>query len=355
MIDILQIIIVIVIIIVFGVVITYINLKHKIKTPVKAEQNSWKNIEELNSRKKDLLKQKEELSFKYSAKSIDDDEYNKVLKYINLEISKIDENVNQEVSKLTNIQNKDDDTTDLRFKNIKLKGKLSESELEKNNLQIRVNELEEYIKNIQSNSDIKTTPVCEINRNKYYEIILNKYKEFINSKEQKTISEIKDMINSEDLTINSVATKFKPIGYEYSRDYLETIKKIYNFLKSEINVVKNDLKILFWLDFNEIIRYKIADEQDISIFLCSIMKSLDDNISEIYVVLLEDDKTHAFVKTKFKNTHYILDLTQKVPFDMFKDNDENKLFENYNFLNKKIIKKIYKYNENDYEEFNKDL
>ena len=353
MIDSLQIIIVVIIIIVFGVVITYINLKNKIKTPVKAEQNSWKIIEELNSRKKELLKEKEELSFKYSAKSIDDSEYTKVLKYLSTEINKIDESVNQEVSKLTNIQGKDKDTSDLRFKNIKLKGKLSESELEKDNLQIRVKELEEFIKNLQ-NSGESNVSLEGVSKNKYYEIILAKYKELINSKEQKTISEIKDMVDSEDLTISSIVSKFKPIGYEYSRDYLNTIRKIYNFFKSEINVIKNDLKVLFWLDFNEIIKHKIADEQDISIFLCAIMKSLNDNNAKIYVVLLEDDQTHAFVKTKIKNTYYIFDLTQRVPFDMFKDTDENKLFENYNFLNKKIVKKIYMYDKNDYEDFNKE-
>jgi hypothetical protein len=30
------------------------------------------------------------------------------------------------------------------------------------------------------------------------------------------------------------------------------------------------------------------------------------------------------------------------------------LFENYNFLNKKIVKKIYMYDKNDYEDFNKE-
>ena len=108
---------------------------------------------------------------------------------------------------------------------------------------------------------------------------------------------------------------------------------------------------MFWLYFTEIIKNKIADEQDISILLCSIMQALNDNESYIYVVQLENDKTHAFVKTKYKNTHYILDLTQRVPFDMFKANDEEELFSNYTFLKNKIVKKIYKYNQDSYLDF----
>ncbi len=347
MIEIMQIIIIVGIIIVFGTIITIINIKNKVKTPTIKEQGSWQKIEELNEKKKEFLKKKEELSFKYSAKSIDDDNYNKALKYITEEIKKIDEEVNQEVSKLTDIQKKQDTGNELRFENIKLKGKLSEVSLEKESLLSRVKELEVFIKRM-GGEEKKNLPVCETSKNKYYEIILQKYKDYVNQQEKKTITEIKDMVDSGDLTINTIVSKHKPIGYDYNKDYLTTLKKIYNYLMSEIEVVKNNLRVLFWLDFSEIIKNKIADEQDISIFLCAIMNALNDFEAYIYIVQLENEKTHAFVKTKYKNTHYIFDLTQKVPFDMFKGKDEDELFDNYKFLNNKIIKKIYKYNQDSY-------
>lgn len=347
MIDILQIIIIVGIIIVFGTVITIINVKKKINTPTIKEQGSWQKIEELNEKKKEFLKKKEELSFKYSAKSIDDDSYNKALKYITEEIKKIDTEINEEVSKLTDIQKKQETGNELRFENIKLKGKLSEATIEKETLATRVKELEAFIKRM-SGSEKKDMPVCETSKNKYYEIILQKYKEDINQKEKKTITEIKDMINSGDLTINTIVSKHKPIGYDYNKDYLTTLKKVYNYLMSEIEVVKNNLRVLFWLDFSEIVKNKIADEQDASIFLCSIMNALNDYEAYIYIVQLENEKTHAFVKTKYKNTHYIFDLTQKVPFDTFKAKDEDELFENYKFLDNKIVKRIYKYNQDSY-------
>jgi hypothetical protein len=347
MIDILQIIIVVGIIIVFGTVITIINIKNKSKTPTIKEQGSWQKIEELNEKKKELLKKKEELSFKYSAKSIDDNTYNKALKYITEEIQKIDDEVNEEVSKLTDLQKKQETGNELRFENIKLKGKLSEVTIEKEALTTRLKELDAFIKRM-GGAEKKDLPVCETSKNKYYEIILNKYKDQINQQEKKTITEIKNMIDPGNLTINTIVSKHKPLGYDYNKDYLITLKKIYNYLMSEIDVVKNNLRVLFWLEFSEIIKNKIADEQDISILLCSIMNALNDYETYIYIVQLENEKTHAIVKTKYKNTHYIFDLTQKVPFDMFKAKDEEELFENYKFLDNKIVKKIYKYNQDSY-------
>ncbi len=345
--EIIQIIIIVIIIIVFGTLVTIINLKGKNKAHTTKEQGSWQKIEENNEKKKNLLKQKEELSFKYSAKSIDEIAYNKALKYLNEEIRKIDDKINKEVSKLTEIQQKQDTGNELRFENIKLKGKLSETALEKETLSSRVKELEEFIKRM-GGTNKKSASIDETEKTKYYEKILEKYKPEINKQEKKTITEIKEMVDAGDLTINSIITKNKPIGYDYNKDYLQTLRKIYNYLMSEIKVVKNNLRILFWLDFSEIIKNKIADEQDISILLCSVMHALQDYEAYIHVVQLENEKTHAFVKTKYKNTHYIFDLTQKVPFDTFKAKDEKELFKNYKYLEYKITKQIYKYNQDSY-------
>lgn len=352
-IEFIQIVVIVIIIIVFGVLITVTNLKKKVKVPVSKEQNSWQRIELLNSKKKEFLKKKEEVSFKYSAKGISDDNYANTIKYINDELKKIDQAINEEVSKLTDLQKSQDTGGDLRFQNIKLKGDLNEIKLERDNLKNRTTELEEFIKNMSKNNN-SNLQVNESAKNKYYELILNTYKEIINNNEKKTISQIKEMVDPDNLTIKSIISKYKPIGFDFNKDYFETLRIIYNFLKSEIDFAKNDIKILYWLDPTQILKYKIADEQDAANMLCSVMKGLNDNEAYIYVVLLEDEKTHAIVKTKFKGVHYIFDLTQKTPFDLFKNNDEKKLFENYNYKNKKITKLIYKYNNNTYVNFDEE-
>lgn len=346
-IELIQMIMITCIAIVFGVAFTFINFRKKITVPVTKEQNSWQKIEALNSQKKELLKRKEELSYKYSAKSISEDTYSNNLKSITTELAKIDNDINNEVSKLTELQKTQDTGSDLRFQNIKLKGELNEVKLERDNLKNRIKELEEFIKNLSGTKNLSTS-IKDNLQNKYYEQILDKYKELINEQERKTISQIKATVNPNDLTIKSIISKHKPVGYEYNKDYIETLRKTYSFLKSEIEVVKTDIKVLYWLDAVSILKNKIADEQDVSALLCSAMQGLNDQEAMVYVVLLEDDNTHAFVKTKYKNQFYVFDLTQKGPFEMFTNTDEKKLLEDYKFNGLKIKKIIYRYNQNNY-------
>jgi len=349
-IDLIQIVSIIIIIIVLGVGITLINMRKKDKTPAGLEQSTWQKIEILNNTKKELSDKKKELSYKYTAKSISDEEYSKSLKLLNDEISKIDNEIDFTVNSLTKVQGKTDIDSDVRFTNIKIKGELSEITIENKNLKEKISELEEFIKNVSKSNN---APVNENDANikRYYEIILNKYKDEINETEKKTISEIKDMVRPTDLTIKSLVSKYQPIGYDFNKDYLNSLRQIYNYLKSEVSVIRNDLKILFWIDFANVIKNKIADEQDVSILLCSCMQALSDENARIEIVMLDDEKIHAFVKTKYKNTFYIFDLTQQTPFDMFKDVDEIKLYQNYNLNNNKIAKRIYAYNQYEYVDF----
>jgi len=346
-IDLIQIIIIIVIVVILGVALTYINLKKKINVPISKEQTAWQKIEQLNDKKKELNRQKEEASFKYGAKSMSDDAYTNTLKFINSELNKIDLEINQEVSKLTDLQKTQDTSSDLRFQNIKLKGELNETKLERDNLKQRVKELEEFIKNLSGSKN--TAPsVSDTIENKYYERILEKHKDEINETERKTISQIKETVNPNDLTIKGLVGKYKPIGYDYNKDYIDTLKRVYNFIKSEIDVVKINVKVLYWMDSTTILKNKFCDEQDASTLLCSVMQGLNDYEAIVCVVLLEDETTHSFVKTKFKNNYYIFDLYQKCPFEMFSDTDEKKLLDNYKLNNLKIKKIIYKYNNNVY-------
>ncbi len=349
-IDFSQILIIIFIFLIFGTLIVVVNLRAKKKEPVNKEQMSWQVIETLNNRKKELLEQKKELSYKYTAKSVDENLYSKTLKYINEELTKIDGKINEEVSKLTTIQKKDNPEEELRFKNLKIKGDLNEVSVENITLKERITELEDFIKNISKQNEAKASEE-DINKIKYYEIIINKYKDVINENERKTISQLKDMVRPNDLTIKSVVSKFTPIAYDYNKDYTNTLRKVYNYLRTEIDVVKNDLKIIFWMDFSKIIRDKVCDEQTISVILCSAMQGMQDSMASIEVVLLEDDKVHSFVTTKIKETHYILDIVQNLPFDTYKGTDIGKLYEEYRFNDRKIVKKIYSYNHLDYTDY----
>lgn len=343
-----QIIIIIGIVIIFGSVITYLNLNKKTKKNINQEQSTWKRIDILNTQKKQLEKQKKDVSYKYSAKAIDDEAYSKAINYINEELKKVTEKIDFEVSKLTKIQEKNlSEEDELRFKNIKIKGNLSEIENENKNLKEKVTELEGFIKRMSESGNIKVD-TCDKSKEKYISLIISRYKDIINEKERKTISEMKKNIDPNDLSIKSIINKYSPIGYNFEKDYLKTLKKIYNYIKSEIEIIENEYEILFWMDFTKIFSEKVCDQQNASVLFCSIMEGLEDENATIEVVLLDNEKIHTFVKTKYKNTHYIFDLAQKLPFDTFKKDNEEELFKEYKFENKKIIRRIYSYNKYNY-------
>lgn len=353
-IELINFLIILIILIVSGVLISIVNLKktpNNKKSTVNKEQITWQIIDELNEKKKELIEKKKELSYKYTAKTIDDNKYSVALKKLNEEIKNTDNKINAEVSKLTNIQKQDNTQDDLRFKNLKIKGQLNELKLENENLNEKIVELEQFIKELSKNSSA-TINETEQSKIKYYTVILNKYKDEINKAERKTITEMKQRIIPNDLTIKNIISKFTPIAYDFNKDYIPTLKKVYNYLKSEISIIDNDVDITYYLSFTEILKEKIADAESISILLCSIMQALQDSNAKIEMNMLEQQKVHPFVSTKYKNTYYIFDLVQKIPFDMFKNTDMKELYKNYSYKNLKIVRQIYWYNQNDYEENN---
>jgi len=347
-----QLLIIVIIIIVFGTIITIFNFRKKPKTVVDKEQTTWQTIENLNNDKKELIEKKKEISYKYIAKNITDQDYSEKTKYLNSEIKKVDAKIELEFSKISEIKKDNNPEDELRFKNIKITGELNETELENRNLKEKVAELESFIKTLSKTNNLEPTS-DDVTKAKYYSIIINKYKNIINDNERKTISEMKDSVKSSDLTIKNIASKFTPIGYDFDKDYIPTLRKIYNYLKSEIDVVTSDLKITYTLSFSKIITEKIADQHSMAILFCSIMHNLEDKNAKIEMVMLENENIHALVSTKYKNTNYIFDLIQKTPFDMFKNQDEKKVYEEYTFNNNKISQRIYAYNQYNYIDFDK--
>ena len=183
-----------------------------------------------------------------------------------------------------------------------------------------------------------------------YEALLKKYRELINENERKTVGEIKGLVNKEDLTVLSFIDQFKPKEYNFERDYLDVLKKCYEFVVKEISYAKLDFELNYWFDASEILKYKVGDDEDIAIFLCSVMFALGDNNAAVVVFELEDYSTHAVVITEFGGKFILLDATQKVEFERFIGRKEEVL-EKYRFKGKRIKRPVYKFNHFHYEQF----
>lgn len=183
-----------------------------------------------------------------------------------------------------------------------------------------------------------------------YSLLLEKYSSIINEHERRTIGEIKALINPNDLTVQAIISNFKSDLYDFDSDFLPTAKKIFDFLKKEIDFVKADIDIGYWLTPAEIMKAKVADDEDLAVLFCSILTALGDKNAFVVVAELENLASHAIVITKFKGEFFIFDLSQKHSFTEFAGN-EIEVLQKYSFDNAKINKLLYKFNSKEYKQF----
>lgn len=183
-----------------------------------------------------------------------------------------------------------------------------------------------------------------------YRLLLKKYADAINDKEKRTIGQIKGIVDRDDMTIQSIVSDFKPKDYDFDRDYLGIAQNIYEYVLKEIDFVKADVDISFWLSPKEVLENKIADDEDLAVFLCSLLFALKDEKAHVVISELDNLSTHAFVITEFKSRFILLDPSQKKPFHSFIGTLES-VMEKYSFDGAKLKRFLYKFNHAEYEQF----
>ena len=224
----------------------------KQKSIIEKEQNIWKQIEILNNKKKELIEQKNKL---IESKNYEDAEN------ISQEIIDLEARKSNLYLELEQIQRENNNTEKKRKYNEFYELIRANQKLTSENNQLK-NIIEKQKKEIETKENKKE---------KYYKAVIEKNKEKLNEFNNKTITEIKNTINPDDLTIKNIVEKFKPIGYDFNKDYLNTLKTIYNFLKQEITIIDPELKILIYDDATTIIKNKITNDLIAAIMLLIIV------------------------------------------------------------------------------------
>jgi len=183
-----------------------------------------------------------------------------------------------------------------------------------------------------------------------YRLLLQKYADLVNEHEKRTIGEIKGLVNSEDLTIQSILSDFKSPDYDFQRDYLEVAGRVFDFVVREIDYVDPEMNLNYWLTAKEVFSAKIGDDEDLAVFLCSLLLALGDEKAAVVIAELNNLRTHAFVVTEFGGKFFILDPSQPHAFKQFSGTKEEAL-QKYSFKKAKIKRFLYKFNHSTYEQF----
>lgn len=186
--------------------------------------------------------------------------------------------------------------------------------------------------------------------NKLAKFLLQKYSDLINEHEQRTIGEIKTLVDGNDLTIQNLINEFKPEFYEFEKNYLEILEKTYEFIINEIDFLEVNFGINYWLTAKEVLDVRIVDDEDLAVFVCACAKALGDECAEVIIAELDNLKTHAFVISEFNDEFILIDAAQKKSFKEFIGKKTN-IIKNYTFNGHKIKRFLYRFNSNKYEQF----
>ncbi|MFH1240694.1 MAG: transglutaminase-like domain-containing protein, partial [Candidatus Diapherotrites archaeon] len=143
---------------------------------------------------------------------------------------------------------------------------------------------------------------------------------------------------------------FMPENYSFEKDYAKTASLVLKFITSEIEYVDHELNLNYWMTPKEIFTNKVGDDEDLAVFLCSLLLGLGDEKAEVVIAELDNIETHAFVITELDNKFYLLDPSQESKFDEFSGKKED-VIAKYSFNKAKIRRFLYKFNHSNYEQF----
>jgi len=183
--------------------------------------------------------------------------------------------------------------------------------------------------------------------------LLEKYADIINEREKRTIGEIKSLVDGNDLSVQSFIADFKSNDYSFQANYESALKQVFDFTKKEISFVDAELNINYWLTPREMLETKVADDEDLAVFLCAAMKALGDNKAEVIIAELDNLKTHAFVVTELNGNFLLLDPAQEHDFEEYLG-EKTAVIKKYSFQKQKIRRFLYRFNHEKYEQFLED-
>ena len=192
-------------------------------------------------------------------------------------------------------------------------------------------------------------------RAEVYKRIIERYADTIGLMEDKTIPELKALVNPEDEAVVRVKQRIfdelkgENAAWEYSFEthfplFMKAALKHCNSLKP----VNADLSISYWLKPSEIDALGAADPFDKAIFLCSLLESAGGE-AKVRVLELEGNAKHAVVLCLLGGKSVLLDPS--CSSEPEEGASEEEVLQKHVLEGKKIVKSLYEFNNADYADF----
>ncbi len=196
-----------------------------------------------------------------------------------------------------------------------------------------------------------------------YKKILERYAEAINAGEQKTIPELKALVNPEDDGVRRLKLTFlqeinRPPEtdeahaglepYRFERDFLAYAERAFAFVQA-LEKIHSEVSVSFWLSASEIVELGAADAFDRCILLCSLLAAGGCENTRVRVLELEGGSRHPVVVFYYNEKQHLMDASQEASAFTFTGSLEE-ILANYSFEGKKALKSAFEFNNAEYNE-----
>ncbi len=144
-----------------------------------------------------------------------------------------------------------------------------------------------------------TAPSDEL-RLRLYKLIIERYRDEIEEHENKTVADLKSIIQPHEPIIaktrDSLLEGFRP--YIYAENFIEAAKMCCEYVASFATISP---PVAFWLTFSDMQSIMAGDEIDKSILLCSLLRSMGSESARVFVT----DTKNSYVLCQFSGKFYL--------------------------------------------------
>jgi hypothetical protein len=115
-----------------------------------------------------------------------------------------------------------------------------------------------------------------------YRLVLNRYKSTINEKETKPISEIRQRVSPYNPLVKKLRDGFVSdmVPYDPRRYFMDAAERALAYIRQ---VKTCEFAFTFWVDFEEMDKFRIGTSLDKAIFLCALLRALEAEDSKVLV------------------------------------------------------------------------
>ncbi len=335
-----------------------------------------KQIKQLNKEKAELKSSKKELEEMDRDTSDIDEELQEIEKKLkkrydelaNLEYKQaLNEIGEKSKEKKVTLSRMKGELKEERKKRRRLETKLEELEEKKESLKEdkkdlakKINELEEKVRDkemkIQQKEDIiqglKEEPEKEekpqeepeqseeekSGREKILESLLKDYSSYIEEKEKKTIQEMKEMVQPNNINLREFLE-------DIEKDGLEACEEAYDKIMDKIESC-SPLPVEYWMNIKTMIDLKAAGHKDKAILLCSAFRHFGAE-SHVAIIKLENGERRPLTQIKTNNKYLLIDPNQKQPFKRYYGT-RGEIKNQYKYKGSKIREFKYLFNDREY-------